>query len=267
MGKKSYPRAQLRAELRSWSRRRRRGLLFLFGMWFSVAVVFVVLAMLLDRPVVTVTYAVVIVGLAIAYVALALLSFLVSHPQAMRLLRGSWGEDLTRTELTRLRRRRVSWGHVDSLAVDGGDVDHLVVLRRGGIVAIDSKWRSAWSEQICADVVLRAGKSARRARGLVATQISTSSGRHRGQVDRGEVVALAVVWGPAQEEILEDLCIDGVHVVPGRRLRSWLSARRDDVLPKEVGAGLVEALGRWDVERTRRVRRAPAREGALSPRA
>lgn len=265
MSKKSYPRAQLRAELWAWSRRRRRGLLFLLGLWAVVAVGFVALAVRLDRPAITVTYTAVVVGLAVAYVGLALLSFLVSHPQAMHLLRGSWGEDLTRDELTRLRRRKVSWGHVDSLAVDGGDVDHLVVLRRGGIVAIDSKWRSAWSEQICADVVARAVRSARRARGLVATQISTSTGRHRGPVDRGEVAALAVVWGPAQDEIEDDLCVDGVHVVPGRHLRSWLAARRDDTLPKEVGTGLVEALKEWDEERSRRTREAPARGRALSP--
>src|SRR5690606_126514 len=94
--------------------------------------------------------------LAIGYYTLRV-SFLASDQDAVWQVRGDLGEVNTRDELKRAKRRRLIWGWVDSITVSTGDIDHLVITRRGGVVAIDSKWRS---EAVGTDI----GRSAASAR-------------------------------------------------------------------------------------------------------
>jgi len=75
-----------------------------------------------------------------------------------RQLSGAFGEDNTRDELRRAKRRGYIWGWIDNVEVQGGDVDHLV-LAPSGVFAIDSKWHSVRVD----DAVLRNDAAAARA--------------------------------------------------------------------------------------------------------
>ena len=77
-----------------------------------------------------------------AYLSMLYSGFLAFDGEAIWHVRGAWGEDNTRSELQRARRKRLVWGWVDSVSLQHGDIDHLVVTREGGLVAIDSKWRN-----------------------------------------------------------------------------------------------------------------------------
>lgn len=76
------------------------------------------------------------------YLHLLHTAFLAHEPAAVWQLRGAWGEDNTRSVLQRARRKGIVWGWIDSIDLRRGDIDHLVVTRHGGLVAIDSKWRA-----------------------------------------------------------------------------------------------------------------------------
>lgn len=52
-------------------------------------------------------------------------------------IRGAYGEDQTRTELQRAQRAGLVWAWIDSVSLQRGDIDHIVVTRRGGVVALD----------------------------------------------------------------------------------------------------------------------------------
>jgi hypothetical protein len=73
-------------------------------------------------------------------------AFLAHDPKAIGHLRGAWGEENTRSELHRARRKGLIWGWVDSITIKAGDLDHLVVTSNGGLVAVDSKWRNEISD-------------------------------------------------------------------------------------------------------------------------
>ncbi len=60
------------------------------------------------------------------------------------------GESNTSEALKAARRQQVIWGYIEGVAVTGADIDPLVVTRGGGVVAIDSKWRT----EVTADVQL-----------------------------------------------------------------------------------------------------------------
>lgn len=80
-----------------------------------------------------------VVGIALHLINAAFLAF---DREAIWQLRGAWGEDATRDELKRAKRKGLIWGWVDSVSLQAGDLDHLVITRNGGLIAIDSKWRS-----------------------------------------------------------------------------------------------------------------------------
>ena len=106
-------------------------------------------------------------GMLAAYLHIVHLAFLAHDAEAIRHVRGAWGEDNTRDELQRAKRKKVIWGWVDSLTLQHGDIDHLVVTRRGGLVAIDSKWRSQANDTV--DMARSAKKVRLRAGGSPAT--------------------------------------------------------------------------------------------------
>lgn len=74
-----------------------------------------------------------------AGIGMILFSFYVHDAEGIKQVRGAWGEENTRDELRLAKRKGLIWGWVDSITVSTGDIDHLVVTRRGGLVAIDSK--------------------------------------------------------------------------------------------------------------------------------
>jgi hypothetical protein len=133
-----------------------------------------------------------------------------------RQLAGMWGEDNTQDELRRARRRRLISGWVDNLEIPSGDVDHLVVLRNGTLLALDSKWATATTPADCHRHVGAAAAAAARARNIL---------RHVG-VTRPVVQPVVVLWGGAQSDLPKPwVTIDEVVVVKGRSLRAWLATQ------------------------------------------
>jgi hypothetical protein len=105
------------------------------------------------------------------------MSFLASDPEAMKHVRGSWGEENTRDELLRAQRKKLIWGWVDSITLERGDLDQLVVTRGGGVVAIDSKWRNDIMDH--AAIVEAARRVQLRSEGVVPSLLQSERGSHR----------------------------------------------------------------------------------------
>lgn len=93
-------------------------------------------------------------------------AFLAHNRDAIRHLRGAWGEENTTMELETARRRRLIWDWVDGITLERGDIDHVVVTRRGGVVVIDSKWRNGTNDQDRLDMAAAAKKVQLRAEGV-----------------------------------------------------------------------------------------------------
>ena len=51
-------------------------------------------------------------------------AFLAHNRGAIWQLRGAWGEEATRDELRRAKKKRAIWGWVDSINLQAGDLDH-----------------------------------------------------------------------------------------------------------------------------------------------
>ncbi|NPD04100.1 hypothetical protein HN031_05315 [Nocardioides sp. zg-1308] len=148
------------------------------------------------------------------------------------------GEDNTRDELRRAKRKKLVWGWIDSFGLQAGDIDHLVVTRRGGLVAVDSKWRSRVDD---ATEMARAAQKVRlRAEALTRDFLKGDSrGSRRAKVNPLSVTSVVVLWGPAQHGIPDGASIDGIEFIAGRKLVHWLrrldgehvdEAAADDVL-------------------------------------
>ncbi len=106
------------------------------------------------------------------------------------------GEDNTRSELQKAKRRRLVWGWVDSITLQGGDLDHVVVTRSGGIVVLDSKWRGSIDADAVAEMTASAKKAAIRAQGLARSMLKSERGaKHRARAQPVTVDAAVVLWG------------------------------------------------------------------------
>ena len=93
-------------------------------------------------------------------------AFLANNREALSQIRGAWGEENTRSELERAKRPRLIWGWVDSIALQAGDLDHVIVTRRAGLIIADSKWRNHVTSTDAADMARAARKAQTRAEGL-----------------------------------------------------------------------------------------------------
>jgi hypothetical protein len=201
--KPAYSRRIYRQELRRWVRRNWL-LLTVCTACFVVPAAF--LQLLLDGYVLGVAQ-----GFMLGLLLLATTTSFLVHTSMAGQLGGAWGEELTRDELAKAKRRRLIWGWVDSIERNGADVDHLVVLRSGRVVAIDSKWRREAGDERRLDEDAEAAKrSARRAAAVLSELGSTKS-----------VEALVVVWGAARSGV-HGRRIRGVQFISGNKLRDWL---------------------------------------------
>ena len=150
-------------------------------------------------------------------------AFLASDRDAIRHIRGAWGEDNTRDELLRARRRRLVWGSVDSIDLQVGDIDHVVVTRRGGVLAIDSKWRNEVSREDVAHMARAAKRAKLRVEGMARTVlVSDHKARHRARVSGLPVTPVVVLWGSAQHSLGDGVVVDDVRFVRGRNLVDWI---------------------------------------------
>lgn len=159
-----------------------------------------------------------LVGVALHLVNAA---FLAHEREAIWHLRGAWGEDATRDELGRARRKRLIWGWVDSISLEAGDLDHVVVTREGGLLSIDSKWRSDGRDTEA--MARSADRARRRAEGVAQSLLKSERGSHRAKGHAVTVRPLVVLWGPAQHQVPERFEVDGIPFVGGRRSLSWLA--------------------------------------------
>lgn len=165
-------------------------------------------------------------GFALAVVPWLLSTAHLAHDKAaITDLRGAWGEENTRDVLRSARRRRAIVGWIDSIRLQAGDLDHVVVTRSGEVVVIDSKWRSELSAKGPHEMAEAADRARRRAEGILRSQLRSERGNHRAAGTATPVTSLVVVWGPAQSRVPEAARIGNVHFVAGRELRRWLSAR------------------------------------------
>lgn len=168
-------------------------------------------------------------------------AFLASDREAIWHLRGAWGEDNTRSELQRAKRKRLIWGWVDSIDLQAGDLDHLVVTRRGGLVAIDSKWRNDANDTV--DMAQAAHRVRLRAEALARTVLKAERGaRHRGDANPLRVVPVVVLWGRAQHHVPDRAQVNGIDFVSGRRLLGWLRTLEGEPVDKSAARDVIERL-------------------------
>lgn len=140
----SFPRQQLAVEFRAFLRRRRRHVLSLVAIEVGLTTLLsVVLLVFWNRgPVLWYVLGGLHMLLICAVPAAIAVAFLTNSRTAIWNLRGAMGESNTSEVLKAAKKHKVVWGYVESVAVSGGDIDHLVVTRAGGVLAIDSKWRN-----------------------------------------------------------------------------------------------------------------------------
>ncbi len=154
-------------------------------------------------------------------------------------LLGSWGEQHTSEALKRLRSR--GWHLVNGIPLDRGDVDH-VLLGPGGAFAIETKNHSAgWDldrpDRWLAGAVSQAREGAAWLhRYLKSTDVGV-------EVD---VLPVLVLWGRVKGE---GRVIDGVEVVPGPDLRSWIERPRVETLVPEDLERAIAGIHRFVAKR------------------
>lgn len=180
-------------------------------------------------------------GMIAAYFHMLHTGYLAHDAEAIRHVRGAWGEDNTRSELQRAKRKRIVWGWVDSLGLQHGDIDHLVVTRNGGLVAVDSKWRSQASDT--ADMARAAKRVRHRAEGVTRDLLKgTTRGTRRAKVNPLSVTAVVVLWGPAQHGVPDGATVDGIEFVAGRKFVDWLARLDGEPVDRAVAADIVRSL-------------------------
>ena len=171
--------------------------------------------------------------------------FLANDQGAVRQMRGDLGETNTRDELKRAKRSRLIWGWVDSITVAGGDIDHLVITRHGGIVAIDSKWRN---DTIGADIsrsAIAASKAAGRAKSVLrhlGYLKREHSARRRASDTSITVTPLVALWGPIRHDVPIAARVEGVDFIAGPQLSGWLRQHRSDDISRQAAKRLLSEL-------------------------
>lgn len=172
-------------------------------------------------------------------------TFWANDQDAVHQMRGNLGETNTRDELRHAKRRRLIWGWVDSITVSGGDIDHLVITRHGGVIAIDSKWRSRSQKEDIARSAAAAEKAAGRARSVL---------RHLGYFKREHdarrraadspltVTPLVALWGPIRDDVPDAARVNNVDFIAGPDLLGWLRQHRSDSIDKQAARQLLDEL-------------------------
>lgn len=173
-------------------------------------------------------------------------AFLAHDREAMLHVRGAWGEDNTRNELASAKRRRLVWNWVDSITLQSGDIDHLVVTRKAGLVAIDSKWRNSVTADDISSMTASARTAANRAAALAQTLLTADrSATHRAKIRAISVTPMVVLWGTAQHKVPEAFERDGVAFVSGRRLNDHLRGMDGHPVDRRAARDLYRRLKRY----------------------
>lgn len=237
-----YSRRALRALIRRWVASHRR----LALVAFLIAVALVAFETVLAMTLWNVSAMPYVLGLlhasTLAAIArLVAMAFFAHNREAIGHLRGAWGEDSTRDELQRAKRKGLVWGSVHSVNLQFGDIDHLVVTRRGGLVAIDTKWRSeSFTDR---DEMARSAAKVRvRAEALTRTLLRGERGSHRASTNPLSVLPVIVLWGRAQRELPDRAHHEGIEFIPGHRLVDWLRELDGATINKDAAKDLLRRL-------------------------
>ncbi|MGJ9422665.1 nuclease-related domain-containing protein [Aeromicrobium sp. CF3.5] len=239
-----YSREQIRTRFRVWAVQRRRALLNVVLAALVLIIIETILILVLMPAGPLRWYALGIVHAAMPGVVAWLFysMFLALDGSAIHHLRGAWGEENTRNELRRAERKRSIWGWVDSVGLQAGDIDHLVVSRSGGIIAIDSKWRNRADAHDQESMVRSARKVALRANALVQTLTRRERGAHRADGSPVTVTPVVVLWGASQADLPDNARIEGIEFVAGKRLVHWLATRSGHDVDKRSGHELIRLI-------------------------
>jgi hypothetical protein len=151
--------------------------------------------------------------------------------------RTAWGEEYTRDELRHAHRRRIVRHALHDVTVDDGEVDHLVVTRHGGLVAMDSKYRSSVDPAELPELAASAAAVAQRAARLLERM-------QQGRTSVPAVRPVLVLWGKGQKSLDLPMTVDGVDVVRGPDLVEWLRVHDDARRPRRESRVLVRELSR-----------------------
>lgn len=182
-------------------------------------------------------------GLLASVLHLMYLAFLTGQREAIWQLRGAWGEENTRSELERAKRRQLIWGWVDSITLKVGDLDHVVITKSGGIVVLDSKWRSEVTRDTVADMAASARRMQIRAEALTRTLLKTDrTGRRRVRRHSIVVTPVVVLWGRAREGVPDGHQVDSVHFIDGRKLVPWLRRMEGQAVTQEAAKDIISRL-------------------------
>jgi hypothetical protein len=184
-------------------------------------------------------------GLAATLLHMLNMAVLAHDPRAIYQLRGAWGEDNTRSELETATRKKLVWGWIDSIPLQGGDLDHVVVTRSGGIVVLDSKFHTKVTTASVAEMTAGAVRARLRAEALSRSLLKADkSGRHRASIHSVTVTPCIVLWGPARADVPRGHVVDGVHFVDGRRLREWIQELPVALVSKHASRELLAGLAK-----------------------
>lgn len=239
----SYPARQLKRRRNEWMRRNATVVAVVVVGVVVLGVVGSFLLLAIPMPVRLYALGLTHAGLIAAALHLLNSAFLANDQEAMWQMRGAWGEDNTRSELQRAKRRRLIWGWVDSVGLQAGDIDHVVVTRRGGVVVIDSKWRNQIARQDVPAMAASARKAALRAEGVFRTVLKREAGaRHRTNAKPVTVTAAVVLWGAARTGVPSDANVDGVRFLDGRQLLGWLAELDGNDIPREAARDVIKLL-------------------------
>lgn len=267
MGKKtSYPKGEYRRLLRGWLLRHKRvvavmALLFAVTAAAEMALLLLVPSHEYVRYMVVALLGAMFVGLCWGIHTL----FLAHEGTAINQLRGAWGEDNTATELKAAQRQGLVWGRVDALELERGDIDHLVVTRRGGVVVVDSKWCSVLDDDKRLAFAASATRAANAGRGLVNTVTQRSHGRHSAPRKALTVTPVVVVWGAAQSSVRDDEVVDGVAIVRGSGFRTWLARLEAETISQKTATELVARIEGFDENRRAVVRERERERQSVTP--
>lgn len=240
-----YPRREYGRLFRSWVRRNVTALVVLSVGLLTLLALETVIFLYLMPDTGLKWWLLGILHAALVGVALHLVNaaFLAHEREAIWHLRGAWGEDATRDELGRARRKRLIWGWVDSISLEVGDLDHVVVTRNGGLLSIDSKWRSDGRDT---DAMARsAARARRRAEGVAQGLLKSERGTHRAKGHAVTMRPLVVIWGPAQHQVPEQFEVDGIPFVGGRRLLAWLANLDGEPVSQDAAKETLQQLEQY----------------------
>lgn len=246
---RTYPSTQLAAEFRQFVRRNARlfAVLTIGQVLLTVLVSAVLIAFWPHGPVLWYVLGAVhavMLGMLLAAVAA---TFVAHNKAAIWYLRGAWGEDNTSELLKTAKRRKIVWGFVQSIATRGGDIDHIVVTRAGGVLAVDSKWRNDVTSEVLDSDAAAAVSAARRAESILRSEhIGTLKrdvrARHRDAGGSFTVTPVVAIWGAVRHEMPEGVHRGGVEFVAGENLLAWLANRSGQPVDQAAATELLAKL-------------------------